>query len=65
MANTPGRCSAIRGRSSSTARFASSLPWSRAVRALDVQRLDDFAGHLSVSEMRDLDDALSLVLALR
>jgi mRNA interferase MazF len=35
------------------------------LRALDVQRLDDFAGRLSVSEMRDVDDALSLVLALR
>jgi mRNA-degrading endonuclease toxin of MazEF toxin-antitoxin module len=35
------------------------------LRALDVQRLDDFAGRLSVSEMRALDDALSLVLALR
>jgi mRNA interferase MazF len=35
------------------------------LRALDVQRLDDFAGRLSVGEMRDLDDALSLVLALR
>lgn len=35
------------------------------LRALDVQRLDDFAGRLSVSEMRDVDDALSLILALR
>lgn len=34
------------------------------LRALDVQRLDDFAGRLSPSEMRDVDDALSLVLAL-
>lgn len=35
------------------------------LRALDVQRLDDFAGRLSAAEMRDVDDALSLVLALR
>ena len=35
------------------------------LRALDVQRLDDFAGRLSPSEMRDVDDALALVLALR
>lgn len=35
------------------------------LRALDVRRLDDFAGRLSVSEMRDVDDALSSVLALR
>ncbi len=35
------------------------------LRALDVRRLDDFAGRLSASEMRDVDDALSLVLALR
>ena len=35
------------------------------LRALDAQRLDDFAGRLSVSEMRDVDDALSLALALR
>lgn len=35
------------------------------VRALDVQRLGDLAGHLSAAEMRDVDDALSLVLALR
>lgn len=34
------------------------------LRALDVQRLDDFAGRLSASEMRDVDDALALVLAL-
>ena len=34
------------------------------LRALDVRRLDDFAGRLSAEEMRDLDDALSLVLAL-
>jgi mRNA interferase MazF len=35
------------------------------LRALDVERLDDFAGRLSADEMRDVDDALSLVLALR
>lgn len=35
------------------------------LRALDVGRLDDFEGRLSVSEMRDVDEALSLVLALR
>lgn len=34
------------------------------LRALDVRRLDDFAGHLSASEMRGVDEALSLVLAL-
>jgi mRNA interferase MazF len=34
------------------------------MRALDVQRLDELAGHLSAREMRDVDDALSLVLAL-
>jgi mRNA-degrading endonuclease toxin of MazEF toxin-antitoxin module len=35
------------------------------LRALDARRLDDFQGHLSVSEMRGVDEALSLVLALR
>jgi mRNA interferase MazF len=35
------------------------------LRALDVERLDDFAGRLSAEEMRDVDEALSLVLALR
>lgn len=34
------------------------------MRALDVRRLDEFEGHLSASEMRGLDEALSLVLAL-
>lgn len=35
------------------------------LRALDLRRLDDFEGRLSVSEMREVDEALSLVLALR
>lgn len=35
------------------------------LRALDVERLDDFAGRLSAEEMRDVDEALSLVLSLR
>lgn len=35
------------------------------LRALDVRRLDNFVGRLSASEMRDVDEALSLVLALR
>jgi mRNA interferase MazF len=35
------------------------------LRALDVRRLDDFEGRLSPSEMREVDEALSLVLALR
>jgi mRNA interferase MazF len=35
------------------------------LRALDVQRLDEFAGRLGPGEMRDVDEALSLVLALR
>jgi mRNA interferase MazF len=35
------------------------------LRTLDVQRLDRHAGRLSPSEMRDLDEALELVLALR
>lgn len=34
------------------------------LRALDVRRLDDFEGRLSASEMRGLDEALSLVFAL-
>ncbi|MGN6558598.1 MAG: type II toxin-antitoxin system PemK/MazF family toxin [Solirubrobacterales bacterium] len=35
------------------------------LRALDVRRLDDFEGRLSASEMREVDEALSLVLSLR
>jgi mRNA interferase MazF len=35
------------------------------LRALDVQRLDDLAGHLDAQAMREVDEALSLVLALR
>lgn len=35
------------------------------LRALDVRRLDAFEGRLSASEMREVDEALSLVLALR
>lgn len=35
------------------------------LRALDVRRLDAFEGRLTASEMRELDEALSLVLALR
>lgn len=35
------------------------------LRALDVRRLDRRARHLSTSEMRAVDDALELVLALR
>lgn len=34
------------------------------LRVLDVRRLDDFQGHLSAGEMRGVDEALSLVLAL-
>jgi mRNA interferase MazF len=34
------------------------------LRALDVQRLDEFAGRLAPREMRDVDEALALVLAL-
>lgn len=35
------------------------------LRALDVQRLDSFAGRLAVAEQRAVDEALELVLALR
>jgi mRNA interferase MazF len=35
------------------------------LRAVDVRRLDAFAGRLSGSEQRELDEALELVLALR
>ncbi|HEU4707543.1 MAG TPA: type II toxin-antitoxin system PemK/MazF family toxin [Solirubrobacterales bacterium] len=35
------------------------------LRALDIRRLDEFAGRLDVEEMRNVDEALSLVLALR
>lgn len=35
------------------------------LRALDVQRLAELAGRLSSSEMADVDEALTLVLALR
>ena len=35
------------------------------LRALDARRLDDFAARLAVEEMRAIDEALSLVLALR
>lgn len=34
------------------------------LRALDVRRLDDFEGRLNASEMRGVDEALALVLAL-
>ena len=34
------------------------------LRTLDVSRLDDFADRLDPDEMRDVDEALSLVLAL-
>jgi mRNA interferase MazF len=34
------------------------------LRALDVRRLDDFADRLSPDDMREVDEALSLVLAL-
>jgi mRNA interferase MazF len=34
------------------------------LRALDISRLDDFADRLDPEEMRDVDEALSLVLAL-
>lgn len=35
------------------------------LRALDVRRLDSFAGRLAASEQRAVDEALELVLALR
>lgn len=35
------------------------------MRALDLERLGDFAGRLSSSEQRAIDEALGLVLALR
>jgi mRNA interferase MazF len=34
------------------------------LRALDVQRLDELAGRLDAAEMREVDEALSLILAL-
>lgn len=34
------------------------------LRALDVRRLDDFAGRLNPEEMREVDEALSLALSL-
>jgi mRNA interferase MazF len=34
------------------------------LRSLDVRRLDDFEGRLTASEMREVDEALALVLAL-
>jgi mRNA-degrading endonuclease toxin of MazEF toxin-antitoxin module len=34
------------------------------LRALDISGLDDFADRLDPEEMRDVDEALSLVLAL-
>lgn len=34
------------------------------LRALDVRHLSDFEGLLSANEMREVDDALALVLAL-
>ncbi len=34
------------------------------LRALDVQRLDELAGRLDAAEMREVDEALSLTLAL-
>ena len=35
------------------------------LRALDTDRLGDLAGRLDAGEMRDVDEALALVLALR
>lgn len=35
------------------------------MRALDAERLDDFAGRLGAREQRAVDEALELVLALR
>lgn len=34
------------------------------LRALDVRRLEEFERHLGANEMREVDEALSLVLAL-
>jgi mRNA interferase MazF len=34
------------------------------LRALDVQRLDELAGRLDAAEMREVDEAISLILAL-
>ena len=34
------------------------------LRALDIERLDDFAGRLSAKELSAVDEALALVLAL-
>jgi mRNA interferase MazF len=34
------------------------------LRAVDLSRLDEFAGRLSTGEMREVDEALELVLAL-
>ncbi len=34
------------------------------LRALDVQRLDELAGRLDAADMREVDEALSLILAL-
>lgn len=34
------------------------------LRALDIQRLDELAGRLDAAEMREVDEALSLILAL-
>jgi mRNA-degrading endonuclease toxin of MazEF toxin-antitoxin module len=34
------------------------------VRALDLERLDDFAGRLTANELRAVDDALAIVLGL-
>jgi mRNA interferase MazF len=34
------------------------------LRALDLRRLDDLEGHLSANEMRGVDEALTLVLAV-
>jgi mRNA-degrading endonuclease toxin of MazEF toxin-antitoxin module len=36
----------------------------RALEAIDVQRLDAREGRLDAQEMRDVDDALELMLAL-
>ena len=34
------------------------------LRALDIQRLDELAGRLDAAEMREVDEALALILAL-